>query len=67
MILLKIHSATDAFIIIYRKFFEEIFLMNSAEARPGCSQASKINLFARIVNVFKFVLSRVPSWMFEEL
>ena len=25
----------------------------STEARPGPSQASKINLFARIVNVFK--------------
>ena len=27
-----------------------------AEARPGSSQASKINLFARIVNVMKLTL-----------
>ena len=28
----------------------------STEARPGPSQASKINLFARLVNVFKLKL-----------
>ena len=28
-------------------------MYQSAEARPGPSQASKINLYARIVNVFK--------------
>ena len=30
-----------------------------AEARPGPSQASKINLFARIVNVFKLNLQTI--------
>ena len=42
-----------------------------AEARPGPSQASKVNLFVRIINVFKITLLtifvKVPSWMFEEL
>ena len=41
-----------------------------AEARPGPSQASQINHFARIVNIFKLILlflSKAPSWMFEEL
>ena len=41
------------------------------EARPGPSQVSKINLFARISSVFKQTLrtifAKVPSWMFEEL
>ena len=31
-------------------------MYQSAEARPGPSQASKINLFARIVNFFKLTL-----------
>ena len=42
----------------------------SAEARPGSSQATKIKIFARIVNVFKLMLlflSSVPSWAFEGL
>ena len=42
----------------------------SAEARPGSSQATKIKIFARIVNVFKLMLlflSSVPSWVFEGL
>ena len=99
-ILLKIDSATDAVIIICRKFFKQIFLRKapevlmvdlwlkiqmeivdwndsiftcfpfihifvwilravmyqSAEVRPTPSQASKINLFARIVKVFKLTL-----------
>ena len=41
------------------------------ETHPGLSQASKINLFTRIVNVFKSTLltifAKPPSWMFEEL
>ena len=44
--------------------------MSSAEARPEPSQATKINLFARIVNVFRLTLlflSKVLSWMFEGL
>ena len=31
-------------------------MYQSAEARPGPSQVSKINSFARIVNVFKLTL-----------
>ena len=31
------------------------------EARPGPSQASKINLFARIANVFKLMLLAILS------
>ena len=45
-------------------------MYQSTEARPGPSQASKINIFASIVNVFKLkllFLSKVPSGMFEEL
>ena len=44
-------------------------MYQSAEVRPVPSQASKLNLFARIVNVFKLtllILLKVPSWRFEE-
>ena len=40
----------------------------SAEARPGCSQGSKMNLSVRIVNIFKLTLLFLPkvlSWMSE--
>ena len=33
-----------------------LVMCQSADARPGSSQASKNNLFARIVNVFKLAL-----------
>ena len=42
----------------------------SAEAYPGPSQASKINLFERIVSVIKLTLlflPKVTSWVFEGL
>ena len=43
----------------------------SAEAPTGPSQAFKIDLFARIVNVFKLTLltnlAKALSWMFVEL
>ena len=42
----------------------------SAEAHPGPSQASKINLFAGIVSVIKLkllFLPKVPSWVLEGL
>ena len=42
----------------------------SLEASPGPIQATKINLFARIVTVFQLTLlflSKVPSWVFEGL
>ena len=41
-------------------------MYSSLDARPEPSQATKINLFARITNVFKLrllFLSKVPSWM----
>ena len=31
----------------------------SAETRPGLSQATKINLFARIVEIFKLMLPTI--------
>ena len=34
-------------------------MYQSAEARPGLWQASKINLFARIVNIFKLTLLNI--------
>ena len=34
-------------------------MYQSAEAQPGPSEASKINFFARIVNVFKLTLLSV--------
>ena len=34
-------------------------MYQSAGARPGPSQASKINLLARIVNVFKLMLPTI--------
>ena len=34
-------------------------MYQSAEARPGPSQASKINLFARTVEVFKLTLLNI--------
>ena len=34
-------------------------MYQSAEARPGPSQASKINLFARIINIFKLTLTTI--------
>ena len=43
-------------------------MYQSAEAHPGLSEAFKINLFTRIVDVYKLTLlflSKVPSWMFE--
>ena len=42
----------------------------SEEAHPGASQASKINLFGRIVSVIKLTLLFLPkatSWVFEGL
>ena len=45
-------------------------MYQSAEAHPGPSQASKIILFVRIINVFnnvaEYFLPKVPSSMFEE-
>ena len=45
-------------------------MYSSLEASPGPIQATKINLFARIVTVFQLTLlflSKVPSWVFEGL
>ena len=46
-------------------------MKQSIEAHPGLTQASHINLFTRIVNVFKLTLltifAKLTSWMFEEL
>ena len=43
----------------------------SVETRPGSRQATKINLFARIVKVFKLTLLtifvKVLSWLIEGL
>ena len=42
----------------------------SAETRPGTSQATKVNLFVKIVKVLKLMLlflSKVPLWIFEGL
>ena len=42
-----------------------------AEAHPGPSQVSMVNLFARVVSVTKltmlFFLLKVTSWVFENL
>ena len=44
-------------------------MYQSGEAHPGLSQASNINVFARIVNDFELTLvtflPKVPLWMFE--
>ena len=45
-------------------------MYQSADARPGPSQTSKINIFTGVVNAFKLMLktiSKAPSWMFEGL
>ena len=46
-------------------------MYQSEEPHPGLSQAFKINLFTRIVDVFKLTLliifAKLPSWMFEDL
>ena len=34
-------------------------MYQSAEARPGPSQASKIDLFARIINLFKLTSTTI--------
>ena len=43
----------------------------SAGTRPGTSQATKVNLFVKIVKVLKLMLLtifvKVPLWMFEGL
>ena len=47
-------------------------MYQSAEARPGPSQTSKINVLGAIVNVLKLILLTIlvksyRHWVFEEL